>query len=204
MVLVVAVTGCATTVHRLGRETQLPAGPARTACEKEDWLVLGESRAQVIEEGERTPRNVHGLSAFRVGSADPVDITELDPGQPIVVRKKDEVSSFHVRRYVAMGLGLLGAGSMAIGTGVFVDGFQTDAAGVQQVNGDVVAAGAITVGIGFALGIAGLIVNPSHADRTRANASHYFFDPSQDSRPDVDRLISEHDEWVRQRCSTHP
>jgi hypothetical protein len=172
--LAVVVSGCANTVYRVEGDDFTPEGPARTACEKREFLVLAPTRAEIAAPGKSTSQPRNGSGVYTVGGKDPQSITDLrdDGPSPVVERKEEELAPYDRSRYIASGLGAAGVVAIGIGTVLFISAFETkvsidSATGSrkeeQTINGGKAAAGGIVVGAGFGLGIAGLIVNPSHA-----------------------------------------
>jgi hypothetical protein len=208
-----ASTGCASTVFRLEGEAVTPGGTADTPCEVKEWLVIAPTRAEVAEEktGKSHPEN--GLGLYRVGGHDPESIPGLDglPPSVMVEKKREALAPYETRQYVAGALGSAGAIAIAVGTILFVNAFETkrvqnsDGSFGEEssVNGSTAAAGGIVVGAGFALGITGLVVNPSHAERTQANATRYVFLPP-DQPKQVESLVLRHNKAVREQCADQP
>jgi hypothetical protein len=210
----VLASGCANTVYRIKGEATTPGGEARTPCESREWLVIAPTRAEVAsaETGKSHPEN--GVGLYKVGSNDPVDVTSVERlrSEPLVIEKDEELSPYRTRQWIAGGLGTAGVIAIAVGTGLFVSAFETtrtrDPLSGQTkedntVNGGTAAAGGITVGLGFALGISGLVVNPSHAQRTQANATRYTFLPPTDPKR-VESLVEKHNSDVRTQCENAP
>ena len=205
------LTGCASTVYRLEGEPITPGGVAHGECEAKDWLVLAPTRAYVTDEKKGTSHPVTGLGLYKVGSEDPESIPDVEglPPSESVDKKREKLAPYRRRGYVAAGLGIAGLTAIAIGTVLFVSAFGTkrtiDAQGVAHddstVNGTKAGAGGITVGVGFGLGIAGLVVNPSHAERTESRADRYVFLDPPDNQKSVEALTKAHNESVRQTCA---
>jgi hypothetical protein len=206
-----SLAGCATTTYRLEGQEITPGGPARSPCESNEWLVLAPTRAEVANEKKGTSHPMNGLGVYRVGSNDPESITSLDnlPSSSMVDRKREELAPYQRRQLIAGGLGAAGVIAIAVGTVLFVNSFgsktTTDAMGNRHeenpIDGTKAGVGGLTVGIGFGLGIAGLVVNPSNAERTEANATrHVFLDPP-DAPKSAEDLVERHNATVRQECA---
>jgi hypothetical protein len=202
--------GCASTVYRVGGEPITPGGVATTACESKDWLVIAPTRAEVTNHRKKTSHPESGLGLYRVGENSPESIPSIDDLQsPSVDAKRLDLAPYERRQIIAGGLGAASILAIAVGTIVFVNAFQSrsvlNADGSRRednsVNGGTAALGGVLVGVGFGLGIGGLVVNPSHADRTRANATKYvFFDPPDDQKT-VEDMVQKHNADVRHECA---
>lgn len=208
LVLLTFGSGCATTVHRMDGEFPTPAGVARTSCEKQDWLVVSPTRAEFVDKhGVKSQTRDDGVALYRVGEARPVSIPSLSDdmgGGPMFARHSDAVRSHDTKQLVAGGLGVAGAIAVAVGTILFVSAFGTErsANGMesQKINGGRLAAGGITVGVGFGLGIAGIAVNPGQAERSKAEASRFVYFPPQEPKDDVVEMTGRYNQAVRDRC----
>ena len=55
-------------------------------------------------------------------------------------------------------------------------------------------------GLGIGLSAAGIIINPSHEERTRADAVRYVFLPDELDRDGVVDLVDGHNSDVRKQC----
>lgn len=205
----VVLSGCATTAYRIEGEPITPGGVATTPCESRDWLVIAPTRAEVASKSKGTSHPEDGLGLYRVGDDSPESIPDIeDLTTPSVEAKRSAMVPYHRRQLIAGGLGAAGLVAIAVGTLVFVNAFESQTTTVNgtpteetSVNGGRAALGGTLVGIGFGLGIGGLVVNPSHAERTRADATRYvFFDPP-DGRKSVEGAVQGHNERVRQRCN---
>lgn len=207
-----STAGCARTVARLDGEFAVPPGPARTQCEKERWLVLAPTRYGRVPEGSDKAIDLDdGAGVYPVGSKEATSITGLKGAveSPIIDRKIEETSGYDRDRIIAASLGGVGVIAMAVGSILFVNGFDTKTVpreneiGEDTVNDNdatQIAIGAGTVGAGLIIGIIGLVINPDHADRTRAEASRFAFQPDQDSPEAVRKLVNDHNRQVRQQC----
>jgi hypothetical protein len=213
LVLFGLAAGCASTVQRLGSEVPVRTGAAQSDCEKEAWLVLVPTRYQKVNDDGRTasPRN-DGLGLYQVGASRPESIPaharELGDS-PLVDRHVAQVRSYD-RQRLAAGL-FAGAGLVAIGigTGLFVSAFGTRHVtedGVpttrQHVNTTRSIGGALVAGFGLGLGITGLVISPSYAERAEGEAARYAFQPPTDDRNTVRELVAAHNGRIRDRC--HP
>jgi hypothetical protein len=182
-----------------------PAGVARTSCEKEDWLVVSPTRAEFVDKyGVKSQTRDDGVSLYRVGASRPVAIPSLSEemgGGPMFLRHSDAVKSHDTKQVVAGGLGIAGAIAVAVGTVLFVSAFSNEPGNDdQKVSGARLAAGGITVGAGFGLGIAGIAVNPGQAERSRAEAARHVFFPPQEPKEDVVEMSGRYNQAVRDRC----
>lgn len=206
-------SGCASTVTRLDGEFATPAGRARDACERADWLVVAPTRAEVVEAGAKTamPRD-DGAALYRVGDKEPQSIIALGETlthpPPRFDEHAEHVRKYDTKRIVAAGLGTAGVIAIGVGTALFISAFRSERVQnpdgtsdeEQRINGGRAATGGITVGLGLGLGIAGIAVNPSHAERSRAEAARYVFLPPTDSRDSVLDYAERHNQAVRERC----
>jgi hypothetical protein len=208
LILLTFGSGCATTVHRLDGEFPTPAGVARTSCEKQDWLVASPTRADFVDKhGIKSETRDDGVALYRVGASKPVSIPSLSDdmgGGPMFVRHANAVRSHDTKQLVAGGLGVAGAIAVAVGTILFISAFGTErnAAGSdeQKIDSGRLAAGGITVGAGFGLGIAGITVNPGQAERSRAEAARYVYFPPAEPKADVLEMTGRYNQAVRDRC----
>ncbi len=207
------LAGCATSVQRLDGEVKTAAGPARTPCETRTWLVVAPTRTEFAERGTKTTsKRDDALGLYRVGAPFPESIpalaTELPPS-PMVERHTTAVHDYDRQRLTAAILGGAGVAAIAIGTIVFINAFETtttrNSAGALQeqhnLAGGRAALGGVLIGVGFGLGIGGIVASPSQADRARGDSARYTFLPPDDSRDDVTHLVDEHNEKVRNTCS---
>jgi hypothetical protein len=184
------------------------AGVAKTECEKRDWLVVSPTRADFVDKhGIKSQTRDDGVALYRVGASKPESIPSLSDdmgGGPVFVRHADAVRSHDTKQLVAGGLGVAGAIAVAVGTILFVNAFgtQRNAAGddEQKINGGRAAAGGITIGAGFALGIAGINVNPGQAERSRAEAARFVYFPPAEPKDDVLEMTGRYNQAVRDRC----
>jgi hypothetical protein len=208
LVLLVFGTGCATTVHRMDGEFPTRAGVARTECEQRDWLVASPTRADFVDKhGIKSETRDDGVGLYRIGASRPESIPSLSDdmgGGPSFVRHSAAVKSHDTKQLVAGGLGIAGAVAVAVGTVLFINAFSTErsASGAeeQKVSGGRLAAGAITIGAGFGLGIAGITVNPGQAERSRAEAARFVYLPPEDPKADVLEMTGRYNQAVRDRC----
>jgi hypothetical protein len=189
LVLIVFASGCATTVHRMDGEFPTPAGPAKTECEKTDWLVVSPTRAEFVDKnGVRSETRNDGVGLYRVGASKPVSIPSLSDdmgGGPSFARHAEGVKSHDRKQMIAGGLGVAGSIAVAVGTILFVTAFETETVmgdEQQKINTGRVVGGLVTVLGGFGLGIAGIAVNPGQAERSRAEASRFVYFPPEDPR----------------------
>jgi hypothetical protein len=185
-----------------------PVGVAKNECEKRDWLVVSPTRAEFVDKhGVKSETRDDGTALYHVGDTKPVSIPSLSDemgGGERFHRHAAGVKSHDTKQVVAGGLGVAGAIAVTVGTILFVTAFGTERGANgdenQKINGGRLAAGGITVGAGFALGIAGIAVNPGQAERSRAEASRFVFFPPEDSKEDVVDLAGRYNQAVRDRC----
>jgi hypothetical protein len=187
------------------------AGPARTECEKQDWLVVSPTRAEFVDKhGSKSETRDDGVSLYQVGASRPVSIPSLSDdmgGGPSFARHADSVRSHDTKQVVAGGLGVAGTIAVAVGTILFVTAFETQNVNgdeEQQVNTGRVVGGLVTVLGGFGLGIAGIAVNPGQAERSRAEASRFVYFPPEDPKEDVVEMTGRYNQAVRDRCDKRP
>jgi hypothetical protein len=208
-VAAIVLSGCASSAYRIGGDPISPAGVAETPCESKEWLVIAPTRAEVASKSKGTSSPEDGLGLYRVGSNSPLSIPAIeDLTTPSVGAKRSALAPYERRQVVAAGLGVAGLIAIAVGTIVFVNAFESQTTVVNgtptektSISGGTAALGGTFVGVGFGMGIAGLVVNPSHAERTRADATRYvFFDPPDD-RASVEGMVKRHNEDVRRWCS---
>jgi hypothetical protein len=209
--------GCASTVVRLDGEFETPVGAARTACEKEDWLVVAPTRAEFVDEkGRRSQTRDDGVALYRVGASRPESIPSLadDMGQdsPSFARHGPPVRSHDTKQVIAGSLGVAGVLAIVAGTILFVSSFETETVQApdgtsdqqQRIDGLRAGLGGGLVGVGFGLGIAGIAVNPGQAERSRAEAARYVFLPPEDRREEVVEMTAKYNQAVRARCERAP
>ena len=208
LILLTFGSGCATTVHRMDGEFPTSAGTAKSDCEKQDWLVVSPTRAEFVDKhGVRSETRDDGVALYHVGASRPVSIPSLSDdmgGGPSFARHGEAVRSHDTKQLLAGGLGAAGAIAVAVGTILFVSAFSTenDAAGhpQQKISGGRLAAGGLTVGLGFGLGIGGIAVNPGQAERSRAEAARFVYFPPEEPKDDVLEMTGRYNQAVRDRC----
>jgi hypothetical protein len=215
--LLIFTTSCASTVTRLDGEFPTPTGTPKTACEKREWLVVAPTRAEFVEPSGKvaTPRD-DGVGLYHLGERKPVSIPSLsdDLGRlsPTFADHADIVRSYDSNRWGAAGLGAAGIIAIGVGTALFVSSFKTKdtresdgTIGQQQdIDGTEAGIGGGLVLAGFGLGIVGLALNPSQADRARADAARYVFLPPKDPRENVVTWTQSYNQAVRDRCARAP
>jgi hypothetical protein len=208
--LFLVLSGCGTTVYRQEGPAVAPGGLARNSCESVRWLVIAPTSAEIARQGSATSKREDGVGLYRVGAGHPEAITDLEalPPSAMVERKRDEVSSYDGRKVVATGLGVAGLVAIGVGTALFVSAFESKMVlqnGTRReetgVNATRAGVGGAVVGLGFGLGISGLVVNPGHAERTRANASRFVFMDPPDRHEDVEELVEAHNVAAREACA---
>ena len=205
-----STSGCASTVYRLDGEFETPAGRADGPCETQDWLVVAPTRAEIVPEGSKVSvAEDDGVGLYRVGDDAPQSITglsgQLAPhgGSDVLARKVEAMQSYDQRRIISGSLGVAGVTTLVIGAVLFTQSFQTvDRGGEeeQQIDSARLTTGAVLAFLGLGMGIAGVVVNPSHEERTRANATRYVFTPEDLPREDVQAMVAGYNQSVRGRC----
>ena len=208
--LVVLPLGCARTVYRLDQEVRTPAGPARTPCEKEGWLVVARTRCEQAQpDRDTTVPRTDGLALYRVGGSSPVSIPKLadDLGpSPMLPPHETGVADYDRDRVVSAALGAAGLIAIGVGTGVFINSFETRRAAADdsrdelEIHGGRATLGGVLVLVGFGLGVGGLVLNPNHRERANAEAARYVFLPPDDKSREVIELVAGHNGKVRQAC----
>lgn len=210
--LAVLHVGCATTVTRLEGEIPTPAGAAQGPCEEERWLALSPTRYEAMSAaGTSSEYRDDGLGLFREGDRHPRSITaleeELGPS-PLLPPHRDATRAYDRDRVIAGSLGLLGIAAMGLGAGLFATAFETETTGAppaieeeQVVDSGRAVTGAVLMAAGFGVAIAGIALNPTHAERARAQTARYVFVPGQDDRESVVRLVAAHNEGLRTACA---
>jgi hypothetical protein len=145
---------------------------------------------------------------YRIGSSDPESIPRLReefPASEIVVRHTEAVRKHDDQKLLAAGLGAAGVIALGVGTILFISSFENkrDSTGEesQEIKGGRAAAGGLLFAGGLGLGISGIIVNPSQAERSRADASRHVFFRPEDETAQVEELVVEHNRRVRARCA---
>jgi hypothetical protein len=71
----------------------------------------------------------------------------------------------------------------------------------QVVDSGRAVTGAVLMAAGFRRGHRGIALNPTHAERARAQTARYVFVPGQDDRESVVRLGAAHNEGLRTSCA---
>lgn len=202
--------GCASTVTRLDGEFPTPTGPARSACERAEWLVVAPTRVQFIEKTglPSAPRD-DGVALYQVGARRPEPISahadSLRQQLPSVDDQVDRARSYDTKTWTAAGLGAAAIVAIGVGTALFVTSFKTDpVTQSQKIDGTEAGIGGALVLGGFGLGIAGLALNPGQAERSRAEAARYAFLPPKDTRDSVVTWTQSYNQAVRDRCGRAP
>jgi hypothetical protein len=209
--LAVALSGCATTVERLPGPAVAPDTEAQSECESERWLSLAPTRYQEPSGTSLRAKN-DGLGVYRVGSDDPESIPSLDEElgpSPELERHAEAVSGHDRDRILAAALGGAGLVALGVGAALFAGSFETH--NVRQSDGSLkeehdiesgpAIGGGILIGVGFGLGIAGIIMNPTAQERARADSWRYAFVPDRDDVATVKALVRKHDERARSECA---
>jgi hypothetical protein len=203
--------GCATTVQRLDGELPTPVGPAQNACESERWLVAAPSRYRRAR-GTGTEAKPDGIGVYRVGSGSPESIPALGEElgtSPEIERHSEAVRAHDRDRFIAAGLGGAGIIALGVGAALFAGSFETQrerqADGSfeerQQIQSGTLVLGSILAGVGFGLGIAGIVVNPSARERAEADSWRYAFVPGRDDTRAATKLVDRHNRHVRAGCA---
>jgi hypothetical protein len=209
--------GCASTVTRLDGSFPTPIGPAKSDCEKADWLVPAPTRVEFVDKvGRHSEPRDDGVALYRVGQARPESIPALAGAMgkesPTFERHSSAVRAYDTRAWTAAGLGVAGLAAIGIGTALFVSAFGTrnvvNADGTtsaqQHIDGTKAGVGGVLALSGFGLGIVGIAVNPGQAERSRAEAERYVFLPPDDKREDVVQWTQTYNQALRERCERAP
>lgn len=208
-------SGCATTVYRLDGELETSAGPARTVCEQDEWLVLAPTQAEnVSPEGTVSEPRDDGLGVYDVGGQRPRSITRLERQglgpSPLLPPHREGTRRYDQDRIISASLGSAGLILMAVGGALLATSFETNevptASGLsteeeQSVNKGRATGSAVLMGFGLGLGIGGLVMTPTHAERARAQTYRYVFVPENDPTDEVKALIAAYNEDVRAECA---
>ncbi len=207
--LLVLTLGCSSTVHRIGGEVKTPAGKAKTPCEQSGWYVLTPTRVDPVYGSAETAAKPEreGIGLYRVGSKTPVSIpaaaTDLG-SSPMLDRHVQGVERYDRDSVLATAFGGAGLVAMTLGTILFVSAFETTRSGggeeEQRINSGRAYTGAIVGGLGIGLSVAGLVFNPTHAQRADTEAARYVFLPPKDDPDKVIDMVAEHNREVRQSC----
>lgn len=176
--------------------------------------MVAPTRAEVVEEGDKKPTiRDDGAGLYRVGGTFPESIpgleSEIGQRSRLFALHAERVRRHDTKRIVAAGLGAAGVIVLGIGAALFISAFDSHTDPVtgtesNQVNGGRAIVAGITVAGGLGLGIAGIAVSPSQAERSRAAAYRYVFLPPDESRDEVVGIAAEHNEAVRERCRETP
>jgi hypothetical protein len=207
VLLVPYLVGCSTTVQRLHDEVPTPAGTPDTMCERDSWFELHLTRYEKPKaEGRITVKRDDGIGLYRVGGKTPVSIPaaadSLRPS-PLLAPHEERVSSYDRKRVMGSVLGAAGLVTLAVGAVMFATSFESTRRNGDEINRINTTKGTwsgIVVGLGFGLGITGLVINPGYADRARADAARYVFVPPGESEEEVVALVERHNERVRAAC----
>lgn len=209
--------GCSTTVMRLGGEVPTASGPAESPCEEEDWLVVAPTRAEIYDEVDDRRVRDDGVGLYRVGASRPESIAslheELKPVPESFARRERIIDKHDQKRWLAAGLGVSGLVAMSVGAVVFASAFQSETVvdpitrsrDERQTNdGTRMVLGSLAIGLGFGLGITGLVINPGQGERSRADAARYVFLPPEEPQEGIVELTDTHNQRVRERCRARP
>jgi len=202
--------GCSLTVSRLDGEVETPAGPARTECEEDRWLVLAPTRAVAVSpEGTNSEPRRDSLGLYSVGGERPKSITRLERQglgpSPLLPPHREGTRVYDRDRVLSASLGSAGMILMGVGAGVLASAFETVTVGggsetEQRVNKGRGVGGAMLIGVGLGTGIGGLALAPTIAERTRAQAYRYTFVPENDPPEEVKALVGAYNENARAEC----
>ncbi len=208
-------SGCASTVRRMDGEVRTSAGPSRSSCEREDWLVIAPTHAEPALTKKRSDLRDDGVALYRVGETQPAPLPPLraalvqTPEEARLFDPREErLASHDLRQTVSAGMGILGVIGIGVGTFLFIDSFETKHVvedGVpgeeQVVDGTKATVGGIVLAAGFGLGIGGLVLNPGQVERSDAEAARYTFLPPKDDPKLVVQMVERHNLAVRARCT---
>ncbi len=206
---VLLCAGCSLSVSRLDGKIQTPAGPARTDCEEENWLVLAPTRSILVSnEGTNSEMRRDALGLYPVGGDRPLSITRLERQglgpSPLLPPHREATRKYDRDRMLSLSLGGTGMVLMGVGAAVFAGAFDTVNVGGNeeelQIDKGQSTGGAVLMGVGLGLGIAGLALTPSIGERARAESYRYTFAPENDPREEVIALVATHNEQVRALC----
>lgn len=206
--LLVFTLGCSSTVHRIGGQVKTPVGKAETPCEESAWYVLTPTRVDpVYGTAETAKPEREGLGLYRVNSKTPVSIpaAQADFGpSPMLERHAKNVEDYDRNSVLATAFGGAGLVAITLGIVIFVSAFETthSAGGEeeQRINSGRAYIGAIVGGAGIGLSVAGLVFNPTNAERADAEAARYVFLPPDDDPDQVIDMVTEHNRDVRKSC----
>ncbi len=210
--LLFLTSACSSSVYRLKGAYPTPAGKPETNCEREDWLVVANTRAEIIPEGRTASvPNDDGVGLYRSGADEsPESIVSLRGDlskhghSEVFTAKAEKLAPHDQDRIVSASLGLAGLAALAVGTVVFVGAFGEKNSGTgaeeQEIDGSKAIIGSVFGGLGIGLSAAGIVINPSHEERTRADAVRYVFMPDELSRDAVVDIVDGHNSDVRKQC----
>lgn len=210
-------SGCATSVHRLGGELPTSAGHPATGCERSEWLVVAPTRAELFDRDNQRPlTRDDGVALYHVGEEDPETLSDLTPMMATdgarFARHGELVHDHDQRQVLAGALGVAGVITIAIGTIVFINAFDTKKTTnefgaveeEQSLDGGKAALGGVLAGVGFTLGGAGIALTPSHTARAQAEADRYVLFPPIDPSDKVVDAVGRYNQRVRERCVRNP
>ncbi|MEZ4227079.1 MAG: hypothetical protein R3B13_39435 [Polyangiaceae bacterium] len=206
--------GCASTVSRLPGPVEAPGGEAQSQCESEQWLTLAPTRYQLParDSVNRLVTHKDGLGVYPAGDDSPLALDDVaDRMGPTAdfPRHRERYAARDRDRWIAAGLGVGAAAALAVGTVLLVGAFDTKTTvqpdgtrdEEQVISGGRAAAGGITLGLGFGLGVASMLVAPSATERADADAAKYVFRPKADDLGALRERASAANGRTRERCS---
>jgi hypothetical protein len=134
---------------------------------------------------------------------------ELDAPPEMMHRHQEGAKRTQSSQIVAAILGGTGLVALGVGSYFFATSFETTK--TPQADGSVeeshgikqgrIALGSTLIGVGFGLGIAGIVVAPSAGERAKADQAEYVFVPPEDNRDQVKTMVDKHNRAARDRCS---
>ncbi len=208
------LAGCANTVSRLPGPVETPGGAASGECESAQFLTLGKTRYQtpMSSEGRSLARKDDGTGVYGVGETQPKSVSELEEqvgSSPMFDRHREGYRTHDRDRWIAAGLGVGAAAALTVGTILLVGAFGTETKTnpngsreeEQVVSGGQLAAGGIVLGAGFGLGIGGVAVAPSAAERANADAARYVYRAPQDDLGELRSRVGRNNDKARERCA---
>jgi len=208
--------GCASTVRRLDGEFVTPAGRPSSSCEREEWLVVAPTRAELFNVNTKQPSTRDdGVGLYHVGASEPEALPELapsmSPDRARFQRHAELVRAHDQRQLIAGGLGIVGVVAVTVGALVFVRSFDSDrktnefgTEDEQHVDTTEAVLGGVIAGVGFGLGATGIVLTPSYSQRAQAEADRYVLLPPDDRREDVLGTVGRYNQRVRERCVRSP
>lgn len=210
--LLLLTNACSSSVYRLKGTYPTEVGEPKTDCERDDWLIVANTRAEIIPEGRKVSvPNDDGVGLYRTGGDEsPESIVGLKDElskhghQDVLDSKAEKLAPHDQDRIVSASLGLAGLAALAVGGLVFRAAFSEENKGTsaqeQKIDGSKAIVGSIFVGLGIGLSAAGIVINPTHEERTRADAVRYVFMPDELDREGVEDMVDGYNRDVRKEC----